>query len=567
MKYPEILLRKTRGIWEAAIARPAAAIVGIGCVTTLAYVLFMILPFFIPATDRTNFPPYLALPQTGFQLEDYYILYLFICLNVLLIFALYLVAFRATGAISPASSSEDRLRLTRAIVIFSALFHLMMLLTPFLLSTDIFDYIRHGRIFAIYGENPLLVPATYFPNDQFFGLGGWVGTGSVYGSLHVYVTGMLARIAGDGFAANFFLFKGFFVGLDMANVWLIWRITKRLHPGMENRALLFYSWNPFILTIVVANAHNDILMLTLVLAGFMLYLDKRLMLGALCLTLATLVKFITLPILLVYIALVIRQQKGLLRRLEAGFGLACLTSAVIVLSYLPLWAGRETFEYLATVGQKTNFTISALIRDTAAGHMQLSLSNIIVQATLGALLAAYLLWHIKGVRDKDGLLSAAAGLAFLTPLALFWFQPWYLTMALGLVAIRPWRHMLTAALVFSFSVMFFDSFWWHAPVSMDIQKPLRVLVVFGPPMLLLAWLKGREALPLAGNRLLNWTLKQSTANRQPGNLSDPSRLRLVVELGVLAAAAVVPMAIIVSTSPNLRNLAELLLLRLRLVFG
>ena len=65
------------------------------------------------------------------------------------------------------------------------------------------------------------------------------------------------------------------------------------------------------LTLVVANAHNDILMLTLVLAGLLCYLDRRYLLGVLCVTLATLVKFIALPILLVYIALVVRKQQGL----------------------------------------------------------------------------------------------------------------------------------------------------------------------------------------------------------------------------------------------------------------
>ena len=52
----------------------------------------------------------------------------------------------------------------------------------------IFDYIRHGRIFAVYGENPLTVPATYFPGDPFFGVGGWVGTGAGVG---------LATVPGD----------------------------------------------------------------------------------------------------------------------------------------------------------------------------------------------------------------------------------------------------------------------------------------------------------------------------------------------------------------------------------
>jgi hypothetical protein len=536
-----------------------------GCLSVIAYVLFILLPFFIPNTDLSRFPPYLALPESGFSLSSYYGLYLFIFLNAMVIFGLYLLSLRTVSrpGLQTGAGTGDSERLAKRIIAFSAVFHLMMLATPFLLSTDIFDYIRHGRILAVYGENPLLVPATYFPQDPFFGLGGWVGTGSVYGSLHVYVTAALSRLAGDGFVANFMLFRGFFVALDVVNVVLIWKLARRLVPGFENRALLFYGWNPFMLTLVVAGAHNDILMLTLVLAGFLLYLEKKPTLGLLLMALATLVKFIALPILVVYLALLIRRQQGALRRTAYAAVSVTLCAVVFVVSYLPLWAGRETFGYLAIVGQKTNFTISGLITGTIGDH--LSLSNSAVQLALGALLGAYILWHVLGVRNTEGLISAAAGIAFLTPFVLFWFQPWYLTLALGIIALRPWRIMYTAALVFSFSVMFFDGFWWHAPVSMDIQMPLRVLVVFGPPIALLVVLKGREVLPGAGRRLLSWTLEQAGSRPGTQEFSDPSGVRLIVEVGVLAIAALVPMAITISASPRLSSLSELLLLKLKLL--
>lgn len=575
MKNLSKTLEKVKWLWAAGRERPLPVIVAAGSVSFLAYVMFVVLPFFIPNTDKSNFPPYLALPETGFELSNYYLLYTFICLNALAMFGLYLFALRSAGVgsegpqeIMPPSAGASRQ--TRYIFVFSVLFHLLMLVTPFLLSTDIFDYIRHGRILSVYGENPLVIPATYFPNDPFFTVGGWVGTGSVYGSLHVYITAMLSRIAGDSFAANFFLFKGFFIGLNILNLWLIWKIAARLKPGLQDKALLFYGWNPFILTLVVASAHNDILMLTLVLTGLLMYLDKRLVLGAMCLGLATLVKFITLPILLVYVALVVKQQKDLPRRIAMGAGILGVTSVVFFLSYLPLWVGRETFSYLTTIGQKTNFTLSALIRDAAANHIQLSLSNTIVQLSLGAMLGAYLVWQIYGVRDTASLISAAAGLAFITPLVLFWFQPWYLTLALGLIALRPWRLLFLASLAFSFSVMFFDSFWWHAPVSMDIQKPARVLIVFGPPVALLLLLKGRELLPETWRRIVSWSLEQTGGGnkqygRGPGIIADPSPLRLAVEVGVLVVAALVPMAAIVSTSPQLRSIAELFLVKLQLL--
>jgi hypothetical protein len=243
-----------------------------------------------------------------------------------------------------------------------------------------------------------------------------------------------------------------------------------------------------------------------------------------------------------------------------------LAAASGVISYAPLWEGRETFSYLTAVGQKTNFTIPSLLRDVAAGHLQLSLSNTIVQLTLAALLAAYLIWHIIGVKNTAALLSAAAGLALLTPLALFWFQPWYLTLALGLIALRPWRLVYKAALVFSFSVTFFDSFWWHAPMSMDIQKPLRVLVVFGIPVALLFWLKGKEVLPGLWKQTIAWTLEESNSGK-PHEVADPPLTRVVIELATIIAAAAVPMALVISSSQQLRAMINLIELKLKLLIG
>ncbi|MDO8735837.1 MAG: hypothetical protein Q7K29_01985 [Thermoleophilia bacterium] len=620
-------------IWQAGSANPLRALTLSGSVCLMGYLLFSLVAFFIPNTDRSHFPPYLALPESGFDLSNYYLLYGIICLNAIIIFGFYMFALRAVGAglggpgddmmpraeswqvekdgdaqkkASAGMSADDfagkesdagrNQRINRVIFGFAVAFHVLMFITPFLLSTDVFDYIRHGRIFAFYGENPLIVPATFFPQDPFFTMGGWVGTGSVYGSLHVYLTAALARIAGDGIAANLFLFRGFFIATNLVNLLLVWKIAARIKPGLERKALVFYGWNPFVLTLVVANAHNDILMLTLVLAGLLCYLDRRYLLGVLSITLAILVKFIALPILLVYIALLVREQQNRIRKVAYAAGSLALAAVVTVVSYLPLWAGSDTFLYLTTVGQKTNFTLSALIRDTAAGHFQLSLSNTIVQAALASILLAYLLWHLIGVKDFPGLVSASAGLALLTPLALFWFQPWYLTLGLGLVALRPWRYMYIAALAFSFSVMFFDSFWWHAPVSMDIQKPLRVLVVFGPPLVLLAVLKFREAGPRTWRKTVAWAFEGGAAlrggsgsskarggNSGSGNsiagstsggsmtvlqatpITDPTPVRLFVEISVLVVAAIIPMAAVISTSPYLKAVVSLVAVKLKLL--
>lgn len=574
MKNPTLEWQKLKDVWNGKHGNPATVIVTAGGVCLLAYMLFSVLPLFIPGADFSHFPPYLALPDGGFDLANYYLLYSLICANALLLFGLYFIALKAVSNLRSDESNLEapsgfRLwrhdRVTHYIFGIAILFHLVMLVTPFLLSTDLFDYIRHGRIFALYGENPLVVPATYFPQDPFFALGGWVGTGSVYGPLHVYATGALALIAGDGIGANFLVFKAFFLCLNLVNLTLIGVIAARLRPGLEKKAMLFYGWNPFILALVVANAHNDIFMLTFVLAGVLCYLKRRLLLGALFITLATLVKFIALPILIVYVTLAIRKQKSFRKRLLIGVSSAVVAIAATVITYAPLWQGRDTFNYLTTVGQKTNFTVPGLLRDIAAGHLQLSLSTSVVQLSLAGMLVMYMIWHTFGVRDTGSLLSAAAGLAFLTPLALFWFQPWYLTLALGLIALRPWNLMYKISLVFSFTVMFFDSFWWHTPMSMDVQKTLRVLVVFGPPVALLFWFKGREILPGIFRRMVAWSLDDSAARKAVGAVSDPGLGRVAFELTALCAAALVPMGLIVSSSPHLREMVNLVALKFHLL--
>lgn len=566
--------RKADAFRAGASIDPLRPLVWIGLINLLFYMVFSLIPLFLPETDLSHFPPYIALPEGDFDLSNYYFLSAFLALNAVAIFSLFLAALKISGnqpqrapiEISAARRQFSFDRLTTCILFFAVVFHVVMFLNPTLLSTDMFDYIRHGRIFAIYGENPLVVPATYFQEGPFYDMGGWVSTGSVYGPIHVYVTGALARLAGDGFIPNFLLFKGFFLSMNLVNLVLIWRIAARLVPGLERKALIFYGWNPFILILVAANAHNDILMLTLVLAGFLLYMKKQVILGALVVTLAVLVKFIALPILLLYLVLAFRKQKRVLAGMAVVGTSLVAAVAVTVITYLPLWAGSDTFKFMSSVGSKANYSLPGMLRDLVAGHMPLSFSQTLVQLLMAALLAAYLIWHIFGVRNLPSLVSASAGIAFLAPLALFWFQPWYLTLALGLIALRPWRYLYLAALAYSFTGMFFDGFWWHTPFSMDIQKPLRVLVVFGPPVLLLLFLKARDVIPIAWNKTVEWSLADTSSGKgDEDGVVDPSRSRMLIEVAALLMAAAVPVAAVISTSPQLRSFVDLVIVKLQLL--
>lgn len=552
---------------------PAGLLIKAGCYSLLVYMFATFPAFLYPTSDWSHFPPYLALPEKQYGDPGLFpLIYAITGIAVLTIFLLYLLALKLSTSNHAEAPSPPTLRwwktdrLTRVIIGFILIFHVAMFFMPTLLSTDIFDYIRHGRIFSIYGENPLTVPATYFSQDPFFGMGGWVSTGSVYGPLHVYLTGALTYFAGNSISLNLLLFKVFFLAINLVNIWLIWKITYIFNPGRERLAMVLYGWSPFVLVIVAENAHNDLLMLTFVLLGFLSHLKNRFLIAVLCFTLATLLKFITLPILVVYIALLIRNEKSLRDRLKIGAISTGLVSLATIICYLPFWEGMQTFYYTMTVGRLTNFTIPPMIRNLVADYAEVPMpqSHFLVQMVLAVILMLYLAWQLKKVHDTESLLAAAIGLAFITPVTLYWFQPWYITVALGLVAIKSTALMLRVMLFFSFTVLFYDNFWWQIPMSVNTERPLRTLIVIGLPLILLAVLKARELKPAAGD-LMAWIMKDrnpKTMDLMTGS-SEASRSMVVFATGALIAAAVIPMVLVISSSPQLSHIADLLLIKLR----
>jgi hypothetical protein len=456
----------------------------------------------------------------------------------------------------------------RLAFIFAVGFHLLMIAFPTLLSTDLFDYVRHGRIFAVHGENPLTVPAIFFQHDPFFNLGGWVSTGSVYGPIHAFVSGGLALVSGEGVGAAFIIFKTFYIAVNIVNLFLIWKIAARLVPGSQIKALVFFGWNPFIVILVAGNGHNDILMLAFVLGAILCYLDRRLMLGVLFLTLATLVKFVTLPLLVLYIALVVRQKKGFYHGLATGVIAVGIALGTTLVSYLPFWEGWGTFDYLTRVGNKTGYTIASIFNGLIHGTLDMPRGATVIILALP--LAGYIAWKMHKIRDISDFIYASAIIAFFIPLVMFWFQPWYIVLALGLVALKPRGALYTAMIVFSISVIFFDNFWWQSPIRMDVQRVLRVLIVFGPPLVTFAYLQLRASAPDSWRRFVTWSLENtsgrtSTTGRGDAATAQLSPVRMALEMTALVVAAAVPLAVVVASSTQLRSLADLLLVKLRLL--
>lgn len=69
----------------------------------------------------------------------------------------------------------------RALVGLALLVSAPLLLTPNLLSGDVYSYISFGRLATLYGKNPFIDPPSIASGDPFFRWVNWTGVPSVYG--------------------------------------------------------------------------------------------------------------------------------------------------------------------------------------------------------------------------------------------------------------------------------------------------------------------------------------------------------------------------------------------------
>ncbi|HET7036315.1 MAG TPA: glycosyltransferase 87 family protein [Thermomicrobiaceae bacterium] len=404
---------------------------------------------------------------------------------LLIAFGCYVVAWLGVQRLRP---TRGALALVLGVPTIAA-----ALLTPSypLLSRDFFYNVVSARTLGRYGQNPFRVPPGHFPADPFLPYADWHQLTMPYGPLWAQLTGALAWSSGDDLLATFLAFKllalASFLGATAALLWLLAGLDRdRLLPG-----LVLWAWNPLVLVEAVGNAHNDILMLALLLAGLALTLRGRATTALITLALAVAVKQVALallPLVLVYLA---RQQptwRARLRALAPGLLAAAMLLAAL---YASLWAGfRQTA--LSFAGQTEFYRASPLalarmllLHVTPTPEPALRLAVAILAA--GGYL--WLLWRLG--RRPDDLLSTGYS-AFLL-LILLWpvFAPWYVPWLVALAAAGPARRCAWQAIVLSATAAA-SYLGQYGPRQLLVHSPgfwsaAAALLVFVPLVLMLVW--------------------------------------------------------------------------------
>jgi hypothetical protein len=331
-------------------------------------------------------------------------------------------------------------------------------------SLDIFDYLFRGRLQVALGVSPLATPPALFADQLFYPYVNWTTYVDTYGPLWEYASGAVAAMAGAvacdcpvSLASYVLAYRLLAIGLAGLCGVLIYTITACRSPRHAAAALLAWLWNPLVLTATAIGAHNDMLMLMLMLTTVLLFQRRRWLLGLLALALAAHVK-LTALLLLPVLGLWIARRCGWWRAIRISGAAGALALVLSWLLYAPLggWATlpRMLSERVRLIANSPAFLIYWALQsyagwsEVAAWRLATQAATVLFFVVAGVLLARFWIAIGNTPEPDDAVLwrgSIAVMMAFLL-VGSFWFWHWYLLWVVVLAALLPTSRITTTVL-------------------------------------------------------------------------------------------------------------------------
>lgn len=158
----------------------------------------------------------------------------------------------------------------RFALILLGVLHLLVLVGPVLLSTDVFSYIAYARMGVEHGVNPYLHGPVAIVNDPVFRYVGhdWLKVATAYGPLYTLLSYPLAPLGVNGALWGMKLEA---VLASAGTLALVWRCARArgLNPVA---AVLVVGANPLYVIYGLGGAHNDLIMMLAMMAAVALVL-------------------------------------------------------------------------------------------------------------------------------------------------------------------------------------------------------------------------------------------------------------------------------------------------------
>lgn len=375
--------------------------------------------------------------------------------------ALLVVAWLFLGRRVGTTDGPSRRSLLVTLGVWSA----PLCLAPPMFSRDVYSYGAQGWMVHV-GASPYFWGPGAIPENPFLvdvpDL--WSHTPAPYGPLFL----QLARWVVDlGAGSTVVTVLGMRL-LAVAGVLLLVRYVPRLaaHCGVPaDRALWLGVLNPLVLLHFVSGAHNDAMLVGLMVAGLVLVLDRRPALGVVLISLALLVKAPAALALVFVVPAWAQQLGGRFRLVRAAAGAGLVSGAVVAFVSWVTGLGYGWIGALNTPGTVRNWLSGTTLLGEAVGLLTqvVGLGDqtddaIKVFRGAGGVIALVLCLLLLARMERYGLVGSL-GLGFVAVVALGpVVHPWYLLwgfvlLAAGVPTLRVRRAVVTASAALSMVLM------------------------------------------------------------------------------------------------------------------
>ena len=322
--------------------------------------------------------------------------------------------------------------------------HAIFLLAPPLLSTDIFGYLAHARLWWVHDLNPYTSIVAEIPADpvnQYLGRTWPKALPAPYGPLLLLGSPVLVAL---GFAGGMWALKVAAAVAALGSVALVWWTARRL--GRDPRpAAALVGLNPLWLAWAVGGAHNDLPMVFLFVAGIGLAVAPRARLANAVLAAAVAVKATAGLVLVALLCGGRSRGQVLLGTVVGAVAIGALSLAVF---------GTDLFNSIPTLlEQGQGSSRQSVPRDLSrllGSEQPLAFLRHLGTAIFAASLVGLLAWAARSRRWID-----AAGWLMLVLLATTtWLHAWYIVGLLPLAALSESRRLRVCTLVMTVAMGF-----------------------------------------------------------------------------------------------------------------
>jgi len=359
-------------------------------------------------------------------------------------------------------------------------------------STDILAYTALGRVASVHGANPYLHTYSEFA-DSFSPFVEWDIT-MPYGPVTLLVFIVAGWVSIYSVLGAVFTLKLIWLATHCANCYLIYRIlqSRRSDTALDPAFGLFlYGLSPLALLELVANGHNDGLLIFFGLSAVYALQRRR---HGVALWLALLSALVKLPGVFILASVAVylmwrREWRGL------KLGLLGCASSLLILK-VTLFPTAESLLSMANTGSHTQNSLHHLLIGAVqeiGGRLGMAIHYEKIYALdrrlFSALFVGFCLWRWSRLRSLSGLTRE---LAYIFSALLIghaaWFFPWYVVWLLPFAALTDSARLRWAIIVFSYTALalyaFPDFIVTEAPQH-RVWATLRIAVAHIPPLVLM----------------------------------------------------------------------------------